>query len=287
MKKLLQYSDELPIFSASGVGINSDPLIPQGLKFYSKGSGKSNGIPRAHAHGKYILRCQLSGEACFNVDGTNFNMSAGDAILIPPGARHCLVSADIDQQSLCAAFELPAKELRLRRVCKHLFQISPRNQKLLVSAVGAFISWLNGNAASAGEAAMFFACFLHRIQHLDIQENIGISIDNTQNSLISRIVEYIAANRDHRVTLKELAHVMHVSGSTIRQTFHAKMGRSIGAYELSRRLIYSTELLRSTDLSVHEVATQCGFSSANGLYRALKRAKCDGPAKMRKRIKKQ
>lgn len=287
MKKLLQYSDELPIFSASGVGINSDPLIPQGLKFYSKGSGKSNGIPRAHAHGKYILRYQLSGEACFNVDGTNFNMSAGDAILIPPGTRHYLASSADEQQVLCAAFELPPKELRLRRVCKHLFQISPRNQKLLVSAVGAFISWLNGNAASAGEAAMFFACFLHRIQHLDIQENIDISLDNTQNSLVGKIVEYLAANRDHRVTLKELAHVMHVSGSTIRQTFHAKMGRSIGAYELSRRLIYSTELLRSTDLSVHEVATQCGFSSANGLYRALKRAKCDGPAKMRKRIKKQ
>ncbi len=285
MKKLLQYSDELPIFSASGVGINSDPLIPQGLKFYSTGSGKSNGIP--WAHGKYIFRYQLSGDACFNIDGTNFNMSSGDAIMISPGTRHYLVSSADEQQVLCAAFELPAKELRLRRVCKHLFQISPRNQKLLVSAVGAFISWLNGNAASAGEAAMFFACFLHRVQHLDIQENIGISIDNTQNSLISRIVEYLAANRDHRVTLKELVHVMHVSGSTIRQTFHAKMGRSIGAYELSRRLIYSIELLRSTDLSINEVANKCGFSSANGLYRALKRAKCDGPAKLRKRIKQQ
>ena len=285
MKKLLQYSDELPRFSASGVGVNSDPLIPQGLKFYSKGSGKAHGVP--WAHGKYIFRYQLSGEACLNVDGTNFNMVPGDGILIQPGARHCIVSADEEQHTLCAAFELPAKELRLRRICKYVFQLTSRDQKLLSSAVGAFIAWLNGNAASAGEAAMFFACFLHRIQHLDIQENIGISVDNTQNSLVSKIVEYLAANRDHRVTLKELAHVMHVSGSTIRQTFHAKMGRSIGAYELSRRLIYSTELLRSTDLSVHEVACKCGFSSANGLYRALKRANCDGPAKLRKRIKKQ
>ena len=211
MKKLLQYSDELPIFSASGVGVNSDPLIPQGLKFYSRGSGKGHGT--LWAHGKYIFRYQLSGEAYFNVDGTNFNMTPGDGILIPPGARHCIVSCDTEQHSLCAAFELSPKELRLRRVCKHLFQISPRNQKLLVSAVGAFISWLNGNAASAGEAAMFFACFLHRIQHLDIQENIDISLDNTQNSLVGKIVEYLAANRDHRVTLKELAHVPPLSAT--------------------------------------------------------------------------
>ncbi len=284
MKKLLQYSDELPIFSASGVGVNSDPLIPQGLKFYSRGSGKSYGTP--WAHGKYIFRYQLSGEACFNVDGTNFNMTPGDGILIPPGARHCIISCDAEQHSLGAAFELSPKELRLRRVCKYVFQLTSRDQKLLSTAVGAFIDWINGNAASAGEAAMFFACFLHRVQHLDIQENIGISVDNTQNSLVGKIVEYLAANRDHRVTLKELAHVMHVSGSTIRQTFYAQMGRSIGAYELSRRLIYSVELLRSTDLSVNEVAVKCGFSSANGLYRALKRAKCDGPAKIRKKVHK-
>ncbi|MBE6391118.1 MAG: AraC family transcriptional regulator [Lentisphaerae bacterium] len=285
MKKLLQYCAEMPQFSAAGVGIMSEPLIPQGLRFYSRGSGKPTGKP--WVHGRYIFRYQLDGERCFNVDGTKFNMTPGDAILIPPGARHFVESSGtvLQQVALCAAFELPAKELRLRRVCKFIFHPTVQDQKLLNNAVSAFLKWLDGNAEAAGEATLFFSCFLHRLQHLNIQENIGLSVDNDHNSLVGKIVEYLAANRDHRVTLKELAHVMHVSGSAIRQTFYAKMGRPIGAYELSRRLIYSTELLRSTDLSVHEVANKCGFASANGLYRALRRAKCPGPAELRKKIR--
>lgn len=286
MKKLLQYCAEMPQFSAAGVGIMSEPLIPQGLRFYSRGSGKSTGKP--WVHGRYIFRYQLDGESCFNVDGTKFNMSSGDAMLIPPGTSHHVESSGsiFPQVCLCAAFELPAKELRLRRVCNFVFRPSVQDQKLLNCAVSAFVKWLDGNAEAAGEATLFFSCFLHRLQHLNIQKNIGISVDNDHSSLVGKIVEYLAANRDHRVTLPELAHVMHVSGSTIRQTFYAKMGRSIGAYELSRRLIYSIELLRSTDLSVHEVANRCGFASANGLYRALRRAKCSGPAELRKKIRK-
>lgn len=286
MKKLLQYCAEMPQFSASGTGIMSEPLIPSGLRFYSRGTGKNSGKP--YVHGRYIFRYQLEGESYSNVDDTNFYMRPGDAILIPPGASHSVAVAEDGPASvcLCAAFELPVNELRLRRICKSVFRPTAPEQKLLSSAVSSFMKWLDGCAVSAGESAMYFACFLHRILHRDIQENIGISVDNDSSSLVGRIVEYLAANRDHRVTLPELAHVMHVSGSTIRQTFKAKIGRSIGAYELSRRLIYSIELLRSTDLSVHEVANKCGFASANGLYRALKRANCAGPAELRKKIRK-
>ena len=150
MKKLLQYCAEMPQFSAAGVGIMSEPLIPQGLRFYSRGSGKPTGKP--WVHGRYIFRYQLDGERCFNVDGTKFNMTPGDAILIPPGARHFVESSGtvLPQEALCAAFELPAKELRLRRVCKFIFRPTVQDQKLLNNAISAFLKWLDGNAEAAG-----------------------------------------------------------------------------------------------------------------------------------------
>lgn len=283
MKKLIQYCEVMPHYPASGTGIAVEPLIPQHLRFYSRGSGKGKGLP--YAHGRYIFRYQLTGRSCFNVDDVNFNMTPGDAILIPPGARHFIPEKTDDQIAFCASFELPVKEQRLRRVCKTIFHPTAHDRKILLAASAAFSAWLEGNVAAGGEAALLFSCFLHRIQHINIPEDIGISTDSERSLLVGKIVEYLAANRSHRVTLSELAHAMHVSGSTIRQTFHAQMGRSIGAYELSRRLIYSIELLRSTDLTVHEVAVKCGFSSANGLYRALRRAKCPGPAEIRKKAR--
>ena len=135
MKKLLQYCDELPRFSASGIGITSEPLIPQHLRFYSAGSAKGGGVPCSH--GRYILNYLLQGERTINIDGTLYSLRKGDAILIPPGAFVKTDSSD-NSITLNAAFELPAKEQRLRRICKNVFRPSAKDQQMIFAAVTAF-----------------------------------------------------------------------------------------------------------------------------------------------------
>ena len=88
---------------------------------------------------------------------------------------------------------------------------------------------------------------------------------------LARIVEYLAANRNHNVTLKELSQVMNLSGSTIRQLFKRKMNTSLGRYELTRRLKSGVEMLRSSDMTANEIAPLVGFDSASSFLRALHR----------------
>ena len=82
----------------------------------------------------------------------------------------------------------------------------------------------------------------------------------------------------------EISAKLHVSGSTLRQTFRKKMNLSIGHYQLVRRLMQGTLLLKSTDLSVAEIAEKVGFASANGFMLAIKR-ECHGatPKSFRKK----
>ena len=70
----------------------------------------------------------------------------------------------------------------------------------------------------------------------------------------------------------------------IRQTFRKKMNISIGHYQLVQRLQHGVRLLKSTGLSVAEIADRIGFASANGFLLALKR-ECNGmtPKMLRKK----
>ena len=61
------------------------------------------------------------------------------------------------------------------------------------------------------------------------------------------------------------------------------MNVSIGYYQLVRRLNRGIELLRSTDLSVAEIAEKVGFASANGFMLALKRETGETPKCFRRR----
>ena len=108
-------------------------------------------------------------------------------------------------------------------------------------------------------------------------------ISDGELPLLNRIIAHLSANFHRRVTLDELSRELHVSGSTIRQTFRKKMNVSIGHYQLVQRLRHGIRLLQSTSLSVAEVAEKVGFSSANGFMLAVKR-ECKGatPKKFRK-----
>ena len=64
------------------------------------------------------------------------------------------------------------------------------------------------------------------------------------------------------------------------------MNLSIGHYQLVRRLRQGILLLRSSDMSVAEIAEEVGFVSANGFMLAIKR-ECHGatPKSFRKKNK--
>ena len=283
MKDLATECLELPLFSESGLGVSMmPPVIPVGLKLFQRRSrGKRSVHPSCH--GKYVFRYVLSGTIRIRVDDTDFRLKAGDAVLIAPCSRHEALGTDCLGQSLFAVFSTADREPRLLNVCNTVFTIRRQEKKFLTAAVDSFLRWNAGDPAAAEESVCYFALFLRQIQS---QLEPGISehkFHDRELPLLHRIVEYLAANRDHRVTLKELSRALHVSGSSIRQTFRKKMDRSIGKYELSRRLMYGHEMLKSTDLSVAEVAARCGFTSSNGFLRALKRAGCPSPREVRKR----
>ena len=84
-----------------------------------------------------------------------------------------------------------------------------------------------------------------------------------QNDTVHRIVAYISRHYAEPIRLDELASSVDLAESTCCRLFKKNMGCTIFEYINNVRLLQSERLLLETELSVTEIAMQCGFGSAS------------------------
>lgn len=70
---------------------------------------------------------------------------------------------------------------------------------------------------------------------------------------------------------------MHLARSTFDALFRERVGAAPLDHLLRRRMHHAATLLRGGDLSVHQVATALGYSSASAFSHAVKRVLGEPP----------
>ena len=277
MKSLSEICSVLPSGNIlNGTGVSSvPPLFPERLNLYYRNGRDYNLWGRIFNHEYFIFVYMISGKRSVNINDCTYILEKGEFILIPPCAKHSFGGEFREFESLMASFVVSGSSRRLLDITGQSWRLTQRERKTLRAAVGSFRKWLDGDSAAAEESVCHFAILLRQIQSIAAPELNQRKLSDAELPLLNRITAYLAANRHRHVTVAELSRELHVSGSTLRQTFRKKMNLSIGHYQLVRRLMHGIRLLRSTDLSVAEIAEKIGFSTANGFMLAIKR-ECHG-----------
>jgi len=78
----------------------------------------------------------------------------------------------------------------------------------------------------------------------------------------SKVMQWIEENYVQKFSLADLSESVGLSQSYISRVFSQETGGSIADFLATRRIKRACELLRSTDLSVKTVGSQCGFADA-------------------------
>ena len=101
---------------------------------------------------------------------------------------------------------------------------------------------------------------------------------------IARQTEHIIL-RDLSVshTVRELAQRFGVSEGSVKNYFRGVYGQSISAYTTHRRMSCAAELLRTTDLSILEVANRVGYENQSKFAAAFKRVYGCSPFEYRRK----
>ncbi|MBR0407988.1 MAG: helix-turn-helix domain-containing protein [Clostridia bacterium] len=113
-----------------------------------------------------------------------------------------------------------------------------------------------GYKSSIRGLVLHLAVCLLRIGSDDAQGTMDKSL-----SLIGPALEYMRSNYDQALSMDQLAALCHISPTHFRRLFSSQMGASPLRFLHQLRIMKSCQLLRTTDKTIAEIATQAGYSS--------------------------
>ncbi len=97
------------------------------------------------------------------------------------------------------------------------------------------------------------------------------SPDAARREQIRPVLSYVEAHCRERVTLDDVAEVVHLSPSRVRHVFRDVSGVGFKEYATRVRLTEAKRLLLATDLSVAEVAHSVGYTNVHQFYTVFHR----------------
>ena len=89
------------------------------------------------------------------------------------------------------------------------------------------------------------------------------------DTLSGRIVQFISSHPES-VTLKEIAAHFSYHPNYISTLLHQELGKTFSEIVLEQRMDRARILLKSTDLSIEEIAAMLGYSNNSNFYKAFK-----------------
>ncbi len=102
-----------------------------------------------------------------------------------------------------------------------------------------------------------------------------------ENSLSFAAVRYMKAHYSEKITVEHMAKAVSLSPSQFSRQFKRQTGVPPYEYLLSLRLSKAKELLKTTELPVHEIACQCGFGGESSFISFFKKQEGIPPLKFR------
>ncbi len=116
-----------------------------------------------------------------------------------------------------------------------------------------------------------------------IQREADLFLPIIKSHRLRRVFEYTAAHYD--ANLPEICQEIGISERSLRRHLKSETGLSWDAYRQRMRLLRAISLLTETELSIIEVASQCGFESPSAFAKVFRAAMNESPSNYRQRVR--
>lgn len=254
-----------------------------------------------HSHNFHELVIVTHGSAVHWLEGTEFPVTAGDVFLLQGRQRHCfhnrqdleLINIMYDPEKIA----LPESELRRMPGYCAMFMLEPTHRRQ-----HRFASRLHLRRVPLAQVEQL----AEEMEREDTEKKPGYEValrvrllelliffsraytttDTTEAEALLRVGSVIGALENDFFKdwkLADLQEIAHMSRSNLMRVFRQATGQPPIEYLVRLRIQKAMELLRSTDLSITEIAMEVGFGDSNYFARQFRRALGESPREFRKR----
>lgn len=269
-------------------------MIDKSLGIYIQQGTSQNvwDMPEHHAHTSHELYYLISGQRRYFIGNTVYDVTPGDLVVIPRNQLHRTISPRpvgyerylcnfmedrirtfiedlgrerFDRLLSCGCLQLPT----------HISQQIHRDLTQLEWEMTHRSAYTDATALHLLQDILLCA-MLHGTPKEPVR---GESMDK-----VLALTKYIALNYAQPITLADAADRACMERTSFSKRFKTLTGFGFQEYLTQTRLQAAEQLLRNTDLSMGEIAEQCGFSSANYFGDVFCRWKGVSPSQYRSRL---
>lgn len=283
----MEISDTSYVFPRSAIRHYTGAAGPIGIMSVS---GRDT-LTQPHRHEFSELTIVVRGEGRYQHGTQNFSLRRGDLFVLPPGMPHWyreehnlelinllylepelpLPWRDLEQiPGFLALFRMEPESRAQHHFHSHLSLPEPELQPVL-SLIHRLRSELSAHPDSTSLLAVFLLGELFVLLSRSYAGRNPAPRQSLSLLQLERALHYLKQHYPEPISRAQLAHVAAMSESTFFRTFKQATGLSLRAYLLAFRLDRAAELLRTTSMPLHEIASACGFSDPSYLSRQFHR----------------
>jgi AraC-like DNA-binding protein len=263
---------------------------------------KKQGRMPLHDHPITELVIVTSGQSNHLLEEDSFHIQAGDVFVVPPGVRHgydcpenlMIVNLMFDLNGLglprLGLDELPGYhalftfEPRLRR--ERQFSARLRLSMARIDEIDQLVAGIEQEVLQRSPGGLFAAASY--LMQVIVALSRDYSAQQHEESLdmvrLGTVMTFLEGHYDEAFSVEDLAHMAHMSERSFYRAFQTALGCAPLEYILGLRLQRASELLRSTDLKLDEVANRTGFSDGGYLSRQFRKHFHVSPRDYRRRV---
>lgn len=242
-----------------------------------------------HWHSYFEITCVQHGRGNYFVNGQEYGMNQGDIIIFNNVEPHSWSLLDEDMELLVMIFspEFVAEKLSffdsgylkpfVERGSNFKNRIGcedPVNCKIRMDIREIYHEWIE---KEEGYELMIKANILRILTMLirtyQDKSKSDEMLPEKKNAMkrLEQAFSYINSHYCEKITLDDAAGAAFMSSSYFSTYFRKVTNISFSEYVTRLRISHARKLLKSTDLSVTDIAIECGFNNISNFYRLYKR----------------
>lgn len=108
------------------------------------------------------------------------------------------------------------------------------------------------------------------------------SFNQHETDRLNKVYEYILKNFRRKVSLEEIAELLHMTPTSFSRYFTMKNNKPFSRFVAEIRIKHACELLTETDASIAEICYECGFNTLSNFNKQFKEITLRKPTEYKK-----
>lgn len=225
----------------------------------------------------------LKGEGELVVDGKAYYPKPGELFLMPAGVRQAFrtINENCFYKYWCH-FRAESREIRIFDVIKTPLSVMVQDPEALKIRFESMVKNFNSDSAlsklrAKSDMLEILSVFLEQVGEENITSSSNVPTEN-----LNRIAAYIAGHINEEITLEKLAALLHFHPNYFISFFKHYFGVSPLKYVSGVRIEKAKLLLKTTGLSIAEVAEETGYHDLFHFSKRFKEQTGYSPSDFRK-----